>query len=320
MIICFDFNNKKILFIKQQNTKSHFAVDFLINENAIQLDEVMEQVLANNQNILLLLKHDKDNAIVLPDSIVGYDMFTVPTVRFGKNQYFDTKFNTLYNKSDILNVCTQVLLKDKEQTVNNFYYVKKDIIEKLTLLFKKYGVSLNRISFYSQSVVDYVLNSSKQLSKCGFIVAQSTKDSINLIAVNNSIVIGFGQINKNSDSSVTKKYANSLKLRRRIVKTEDAEEIKQLSKFKNETSDKDMFLMYLQDFKDSFANQDININFDNICLIDFNDKNYKIEKDLKFEKVLSLKNISEQELLSRSRTNIFAVKKRGFWLWKAKKD
>ena len=309
MIICFDLSNNKILFIKQQNTKSSFAVDFLYKENSKSFSELLEKALLNDVNLLSSLKQEK-NTIILPDKIIGFDMFNVPSVKFGKNNYFETRFNALYNKSNDLNVVSQILNRDKEQTLYNFYYVKKEIIDSLSSLFKRYNLKLNGISFYSQSVLDYVISTNKQLSKGNVIFAQNSSNFVNLYAVNNGVLLGYQQINLKSDSSITKKYANSLKLRRRNVKLADAEEIEMLTKYKNETTNQEMLAMYIKDFTNNFGLENLNFNFNSICLINFLSD---FKNNLPFEKVFEINGIDEELILSKSKTNVF-VTKRGFWL------
>ncbi len=305
MVICFDFNKSKILFIKQQNTKLNFAVDFLMSEKKYELNKYLENEFLNNSSIVDILKKEK-NFLVLPDEVVGYDMFSVPTVKFGKNQYFETKFNSLYNKSNTLNVYCQVLEKQKEQTSYNFYYLKKEVIESVITVFKRFNINLTGITFYSQCLIDFVFSSNKQITKGNSIVIFNSNNLKKYVAIHNGIILGFWQTNDKFDGVNAKKYSNTLKLRRRTVKAEDAEEVAMLTKYKLELSQEEHFVNQLKDFECSFKS----FKFETIYLLNFKDN---IKQYLEYSKVYEINLVTEEQILSKCKTNVF-VQKRGFWL------
>lgn len=311
MVIYFDYNIKKLLFIKQQNKQQYFAVDFLFENDFNSIEKQLEKVFKDNHSLLSSLKHGK-NKLILPDQFIGFDILTVPSVKFGKNQYFYTKFNSLYNQKENLNVYPTALLKTKDQTVFNFCFIKKDIVENFILVFRKFGVNINFISYYSQALVDYLTIANKQIQKSLSVVVLNTKNSVKLVAVSSGNILGMEQFEIKEDNSIAKKFANSLRVKRKFETGKD-----QTSVVKNNTDFNSMLNMYLVDFIKSFNQPEIVFNFENAYLIDIDDEEYF---KTVFKKCYNVEIPSWEDVLVKSESNVLFVPKRSFLKWKTQKD
>ena len=312
MIIYFDFNLCQIKFIKQQNEADSFAVNFLM-EKAEKKDfkGIIEDFCKQNNKFLNKLKNE-NNFVVLPDQVVGFDSLQVPSTKFGKNKYFDNKFNLLYNQNNDLIVDSHIMTKEKNTTTFCFAMIKKDIILQVVETFKQYGIVIEGISYFSKVLSEYIFDNNKQLSKGNNIVVVYGKNIL-LLAISNSIIVGFQHIKQNNKQSFANKYAFFLKNTENVKSFANKNFEKEIKSMKIEKKIIDFDLpkneIYIEQFEKYFKNSNINLKFDKLCIINSKDKLAGLNEP----NTVVIKNYSEEKALLKYKKSPFYFVKRSFW-------
>ena len=312
MIIYFDFNLCQLKFIKQQNEDSSFAVDFLM-EKADKKDfsGIIEDFCAENKEFLTNLQGEK-NYVVLPDKVVGFDSLQVPTTKFGKNKYFENKFNLIYNRDGNYIAEKNVLTKNSKTTTFVFAILKKDIISQIVNTFKKYGVIVNGISYFSRVMVDYIVGENGHVAKQNVFVTIFDKTT-KLIALSNGNIVASQQIFDKEKTAFSKKYASFINNKQNGLKIFEEDIEREISRTKIEKEEKKDKLLKIklisEQFKQNLEKSNLGLKFNKECIVNSRDKFI----DLDEPNVIAIENYSQDKALSKYKSNSFYTAKRSFW-------
>ena len=309
MIIYFNFNMNRVEFIRQQNGDDGFAVDFLM-EYALtkNFSAIIDSVLQNNEKIIETLKKEK-NYVVLPDEVVGLGNMEVPANRWKAKEYFDTKFNLIYNKYKNLTVVSEVYSKNRNAQTFCFCMTKTEIIYQIINSFNKYSVKINGMTFYSKLLTDYALNAKKELLKQNFLIIQNDK-ILKFIAVTNGQVVGnrilLADIKRENFAKKYIQFAKSTKNNQNFDINDLDKEIEKVKLPKAEKIDfEDKIKFTIADIKNFYANSNLKIKFDKIVLLDATNKvNVMNNETIKID-------CNTQEILKNYQKSYLFLQKKG---------
>ena len=315
MIIYFDFNLCQIKFIQQQNSYDSFAVDFLM-EKATKKDfaGIIDDFCTANKELLPNLQLEK-NYVVLPDKVVGFDSLQVPTVRFGKNKFFQDKFNLIYNRDGNYLAESNILTKNSKTTTFIFTIVKKDIISQIVDTFKKFGVTISGISYFSKVLTDYLFYKNSHVSKQNVFVTIYDKE-IYMLALSNGNIIAAQQTEKKKNN-LAKKYASFVKNKENSLKIYENNVEREIYRTKidrDENAEKiEKTQIILDKFKENVEKNSL-IKFNKNCIVNSKDKFVGLDEP----NIIVIDEFSEEKALSKYKSNPFYIAKRSFWKWEKK--
>ena len=312
MIIYFDFNAHQTKFIKQQNEQESFAVDFLM-EKAQKKDfcGIIDEIFEQNDLVLQILRKEK-NFVVLPDQVVGFDNLEVPTVKFAtKNKFFKTKFDLLFNQKNNMSVFENLVFKDKNKSIFQFAMIKQDVINQVVETFKKHGVAINGISYFSYVLGEYLASQNRSFSKTNSLVI---KNNYNLFAYSNGILLGTKVLEFGKNKQIfAKKYAKFTQNRENLTKYLDKNFEKGIAQTKlekqNEQSNLSKLEWLVDDFKASFEKSSLKIKFEKVFLI-----NSKFDGQADDINIFDFNNISVEQILQHYKKSPLYSLKRSFWI------
>ena len=264
MIIYFNFDTNQLEFFTQQNSEKYFAVNFLCeNAKLKRFDKIITDVLENNKQIVTLLKKEK-TIVVLPDEVVGYGCLEVPNSRFKSKQFFNTKFNLIYNKNNDITVISKVFSLNKNSKKYCFCALKTNIITQIINTFEKFGLRVAGITYYAKVLCDRLLSYKKELIKDNFIILQH-ETKLKLFAVSYGQVLGRKILDLFDENTFAKKFVEYSTGKKSKSISENLENgIKKIKIKKSSVSDENKITFALEDFNSYFKNEPYNINLEKI--------------------------------------------------------
>lgn len=313
MIIYFDFSLGQIKLIKQQNDKQSFAVDFLIEKSQKKdFAGIIDELFEKNDQIAPILSKEK-NYVILPDQVVGFDNLEVPSVKFGfKNKFFKTKFDLLFNQKNNMSVFENLYYKDKFKSIFQFVLIKKDIITQIVDGFKKHGVEINGISYFSAVLAEYLSENYKLFQKSNCLVVFNN-ESVDLFAYANGLLLGTRKVEiANNSQSFAKKFAKFTQNRQNLTKYLDQNFENSILQTKVERPNEEIvcakYDWQISEFMSNFEKSNLNIKFNKAIVIN---RSF----DIKLEAIdivdLSVTQLSEI-LCSYKKSTLYSFK-RSFW-------
>lgn len=315
MIINFNFNVSKVEFIWQQNKNQYFAVNFLM-DSASKRDfkAIIEEVLSSNEEIIRILQKEK-NYVVLPDDIAGYGNLDVPYSFWNSKNYFQTSFDTLYNKNNNLVYSNKLFNSNKNVSTYLFVSIRKQIIDDILNTFGKYSIRIMGMSTYSNVLYDYVIKNHGELSKHNILIFEK-ENNFNIYAVSHNFILGYKNVKLDANDQIfAKKYVKFAKnnLKQSGFYKNDMDDLIEKSKIEQEYPIDAMqkIRFTIDDFKNHFKTSKLNIIFDRTVLL--NSKT-DFESD---NQIISLVFDKTKILASYKTSNIYLSRKRGL-LWKRK--
>lgn len=276
MIIYFNFNQSKLEFIWQQNSKKYFAVNFL-SQFAAEKDfvNIIKHCLKDNFEILKQLKKDKVY-IVLPDSVVGFDNMIIPADN-KTNEHFKNKFSLYFKNPQSYEVCKNIISTNKLTTTISYCVYKKSMIFDIINAFSEFSIKIRGISNFSKLITNQLIKTNKELAKGNFIFGY-IDEVLKYVAVSHGHIVGIQtyKLYKNNNNFV-KNYVelikNSIK-KREFLKSDINFQIEKIDNQSNNYNLLDIqdnkitnILNQIVDIKDYYKKSNMNLNFNQTLFI-----------------------------------------------------
>ena len=311
MIINFNFGLSKVEFIWQQNKNKYFAVNFLMEYSQTKnFEAIIDEVLSSNDEILNILKKEK-NYVIVPDEVIGFGSLQVPASKRSGNKYFKIRFDLVYNKHNNLTYTNDLYSVENGISTYTFACAKKHVFEDIISAFGKFSVKIFGISYYSQVLSNYVLKYRADVSKHNFIIMEK-ETNLKIYGVAKGKVIGYKTVNLDKNyENYAKKYVKFTKNNLNgngFSKIDVDKRIDRLKADASDLNDIDKVQFAFLDFKNYFKTSSLKLGFQKIVLL-----NPSAEMDLD-NSIINLDYDRVKILTCFKSSDIYTPKKRGI-LW-----